>query len=111
MKTLIGQTLISMTLTLALLAVAPASFAAGPSKRVEFNDLNLERPADVAILYERIQEAARKVCETRSTPWEMYQDKVIEECIKDTVDAAVEDVNYYALTALHKGQRESVAGR
>ena len=111
MKTLIGKTLTTMTLTLALLAVAPATFAAGPGKRVDFADLNLERPADVAILYERIQEAARKVCKTRSTPWEMYQDKVVEECIKDTVDTAVKDVNYFALTALHKGERENVAGR
>ena len=111
MKTLTGQTLITMTLTLALLAAAPASFAAGPSKRVDFTDLNLERPADVAILYDRIQAAARKVCEKQSTPWEMYQGKVVEECIKVTVDAAVKDVNYFALTALHKGQSKDVAGR
>lgn len=112
MKTLIGKSLITLTLTIALAGVSSPSFGGQPSKKVNFSDLNLERPADVAILYQRIQEAARKVCEKKSTPWEMYQDKVIEECIQVTVDAAVKDVDYFALTALHKGRsRGDVAGR
>ena len=112
MKTLIGKTLVTITLMVGLAGVTIPTFAAQPSKTVNFSDLNLEKPADVAILYQRIQQAARRVCEKKSTPWEMYQDKVIEECIKVTVDAAVKDVDYFALTAMHKGQsRSDVAGR
>ena len=112
MKTFIEKTLITMTLTFALLGVNQPSFAGGPGKRDDFTDLNLKQPADVAILYERIQEAARKVCEKDAAPYQMYRDKAIDECTRATVDATVEDVNFYALTALHKGQsRDDVAGR
>jgi UrcA family protein len=100
-----------MLLTLALLGVTSPSFAEETGKTVSYADLDLNNPADVAIVYERIQDAARMVCKDSSAPWDGQATKHFNQCMQDTVDAAVQDIDNFHLTALHEQIREDVAGR
>jgi UrcA family protein len=100
-----------MTLTTALLGATGPTFAEETGKTVSYADLDLGNSADVAIVYERIQDAARMVCRDSAAPWDGQGTKHFNQCFKDTVDTAVQDVNNFELTALHQRIRKEVAER
>jgi len=85
-------------------AALPASNA--PIERstaVRFGDLNLDRQADVATLYQRISAAADKVCASRVGLYDTllrYQG-----CVGETVHRAVGSVNRTALTEYYRQQQ------
>lgn len=111
MRILLGKYVIAMTLTSALLGVTVPSLAEETGKTVSYADLDLNNPDDVAVIYERIQDAARMVCRDSSAPWDGQRTKHFNQCLQDTVDAAVQDVDNFQLTALHQQVREDIAGR
>jgi UrcA family protein len=103
----------------ALLAFSQQSFAStqvtesGRTRTVSTVDLDLNRPAGVATLYERIQAAARAVCrevahdyrrETRSFASAAQR----QFSVTRAVDGAVADVGNVQLSALHRGTQERV---
>ena len=66
MRILPGKYVIAMTLTTALLGASGPSIAEETGKTVSYADLDLSNTADVIIVYERIQDAARMVCNDRT---------------------------------------------
>ena len=110
MKTYLKRPVITLTMCMALAALSCPSFAGKYFEKVNYADLNLEQPGDVAVLYERIQDAARAVCKDDTLIWG-YHRKALNRCIQRTVDLAVVRVDNTALTALHQGRSESVAKR
>ena len=69
---------------------------------VRFGDLNLSNPEGAAVLYQRIQRAARRACKD---PWASdysLPSTRTRKCIDDAVDIAVNTVNRTTLTAMHK---------
>jgi UrcA family protein len=82
---------------LTLCAVAPAGLAEAPSydarrEVVRFADLDLTRPAGAQDLYDRIQYAAREVCETY---YRLGRDR---GCIDQAIARAVAEVGAPLLT-------------
>jgi UrcA family protein len=111
MKTHLKRSVIVMALSIALLGLSSPSFAGGYHRAVNYSDLNLDQPGDVAVMYERIQDAAKTVCRLDKSSWDGRVITHYRKCIQTVVDKAVHDVNHDTLTALHQGQNESAAKR
>lgn len=88
------------------LSASQANFAAPaveddvPMKQVKYADLNLSRPADVAVLYGRIEGAASLVCETYSSR-DLARNLRYRHCLTGAVDRAVAEVHAPLLTQRH----------
>ncbi|MBB5517803.1 UrcA family protein [Amphiplicatus metriothermophilus] len=86
----------------AIAAITALSSSALADVRVRFDRDALDDPAEVAALYERIEEAARKVCR------EARRDGVLGHytlrgCVKDKIAEGVAAVDSPALTAYAEG--------
>jgi UrcA family protein len=78
------------------------------SKAVRFDDLNIDKPAGIKVLYHRINAAAHEVCEL---PGSAFRSQEAEQrCVKQAVDDAVRAVNLTALNALRFGGEIHLAG-
>jgi UrcA family protein len=83
-------------------AAMPAGAADAPvSITVKYDDLNLSRPAGVNALYNRIQAAARTVCEPLSSQSHL-QSPAYMGCFSDAVSDAVQKVGQPALSSLYQ---------
>jgi UrcA family protein len=69
---------------------------------VRFSDLNLDRPADVAKLYQRIATAADRVCGPRSLTGSYSKTSIYQSCYSDAVAQAIARVNQAPLTAYYE---------
>ena len=87
---------------------APHAFAAkgdfekGSSVKVKFADLNLGTAEGVQVLYQRIEKAARRVCNEDAEPGDPRWHSHWRYCYKTAVANAVRDVNNQWLTAMHQ---------
>jgi len=111
MKTPIAGIVCSVMLGIASLVPASPAVAADYGKKVTFDDLDLDQPADVRAMYERIRAAARFVCRHDLYPWDGQWASHYKNCIEGAVDKAVRNVNNVSLTALHEGKTRRVASR
>jgi UrcA family protein len=68
--------------------------------RVRYADLDLSKPEDVSILYKRISRAARDNCGADGAAWD-GRTSLMEKCIGQTIEDAVNRINKPLLTALH----------
>jgi UrcA family protein len=81
-----------------------------PQKIVKFGDLNLNHPAGVKTLYDRLSAAAGAVCHaTPSTPY-MLGSKALRKCVQEALDRAVTDINNHNLTAYYTQRTGRRAG-
>lgn len=71
-----------------------------PIKQVNYADLNLTRPGDVALLYRRIEGAAALVCEVYSSR-DLARNLRFRHCLAGAIDRAVADVHAPLLTQRH----------
>ncbi|WP_187266132.1 UrcA family protein [Alkalisalibacterium limincola] len=71
--------------------------SAEQTAQVEFDDLNLDRTADLFTLEDRVQEAAERVCKELA---ELYPDgePSTEVCVRRATDDAMAQVRYTART-------------
>jgi UrcA family protein len=69
---------------------------------VQFADLNLDRPADVAALYERINVAAEQVCHQRTLNGSYVISSRYARCVSDTIETTVGRINRASLTGFSK---------
>ena len=79
---------------------------------VSYADLNLSRPADARVLYQRLRGAAARVCVEVPT-YELARSAAYRRCFQAALDRAVADVHSPALSAIHDSARsgpEKVAG-
>jgi UrcA family protein len=72
---------------------------------VHFKDLDLNRPHDVARLYNRITIAADRVCGPRSLTGSNYKTADYESCYADAVARAVAHVDQPSVTSYYRQQR------
>jgi UrcA family protein len=80
-------------------ADSPPAVGFQNSSVVRFEDLNLNRPRDVARLYNRIALVADKVCGPRSLSGSYSKSADYASCYADTLAQAVAHVDQPALTA------------
>jgi UrcA family protein len=90
---------------IALATLAPAGTAlADPgeplTRKVEFGDLNLERPDGIARLYARLEGAAEAVCHPLNGS-SLRERMLWRDCVSDAVGNAVAELDRPALTARH----------
>jgi UrcA family protein len=102
------RTLIAAALALLICGAEGALFAAGASAAevrslsVRYADLDLERPADVARLYQRIRGAAENVCGPRLLTGLNVPSPDYRRCFAAAVAQAVARVDRPALSAYHQ---------
>jgi UrcA family protein len=88
-------------------AVPAADAPIERSTAVRFADLNLDRQADVATLYQRISAAADQLCASRVGLYDtLYR---YQGCVSETVHKAVGSVNRAALTEYYRQQQSPEA--
>jgi len=110
MKTYRKQSLIAIAFVVIFSGFSNPSFADGFSKKIGYSDLDLDQPANVAVLYERINKAANTVCTDTTAIWG-YHRRNFNRCFEKTVTKAVSGINNDALTALHQGLVTKVVKR
>ena len=69
---------------------------------VRFGDLNLERPAGVAVLYRRLKLAAKHVCGEPEHPGSAIISVAWRACVTQAVERAVVKVDRPVLTAYYR---------
>ena len=75
----------------------------GTAMKVSFSELNLEKEGGAIILYQRLQIAARQVCNVRTLTVKGSLREVAEKkaCYRDTLDVAVSQIDNQYLNKLH----------
>jgi UrcA family protein len=100
----------AIAMVLACVLAASNAFAGDEarSETVKFQDLNVDTPAGVETLYNRIHSAARRVC-AESDPVAVWG---VENCIRKAEGKAISDLNLPGLTAYYRtkngGKREAL---
>ena len=92
-------------------ADSPPAVAFQHSSVVRFEDLNLNRPRDVARLYNRIALVADKVCGPRSLSGSYSKSADYASCYADTLARAVAHVDQPSLTAYFQQRWTEPASR
>jgi UrcA family protein len=81
------------------------------AQAVSYHDLDLSRPVDAAVLYERIGQAAAQVCEAFDGSQASRQ-RLRQQCIDEAIATTVARVNDANLTARHHTEyRVRIAAR
>lgn len=101
MTTILSVILLSLTFA--------ANLASAGGRTVDASDLDLRKPADAVILYERIQLAARMVCQTESASWDAQVVRTYNRCKSAVIEDAIARFNQPLLTAIHEGTVDKVA--
>jgi UrcA family protein len=74
---------------------------------VKYADLDLNRPADVKTLYQRIRHAAYGACGQRELTGSHSALPSWQQCVRDAVEQAVARLDRPALTAYHRDHSEA----
>jgi UrcA family protein len=98
-------------LPLAVPQVAAAANA--PSVAVSYRDLDLSKPADARVFYQRLQRAAEDVCMAPPT-YELARHAAYERCVQVTLRDTIASVNSTALAQVaarmsHGSDQASIA--
>jgi UrcA family protein len=92
--------------TTGLLIAAPAMAASSPDEfevRVRYGDLDIEQAAGVRVLYDRLQHASARACETGSYRelGSLQRVRDAQACYVTVLDSLVAGIDSKALKALH----------
>ncbi len=106
---LLGTTAMALSLGVAHTYAATPDDKA-PTHVVRYGDLDLSQPSGAQRLYERIQIAARLVCDNPMLP-ALSEVPVYEACVKKAVSQAVEQVGSARVTQIHEAATQRDADR
>jgi len=104
--TIVAASIFALALSAPSIAAAEADAGLkGTAKKVSYSDLNLEKEEGATILYQRLQVAARQVCNVRTFTVKGSLQEVAEKnvCYRDTLDAAVSQLDNQHVNKLHAG--------
>jgi UrcA family protein len=107
-KIILGTVATSVLACSGVYAAAASADVINGQTTVSFADLSLDRSADVAVLYERINLAAQQVCHQRALNGAYVVSSGYERCVTDTVGKAVARVNLAPLTTFSQQQRKQM---
>lgn len=95
--------------TLSLFAVQAnaASEIFSPSKRVDFQDLDLSSDKDAKRLYQRLRLAASEVCVGYPDTRVLNRNTARGRCQHNAIEAAIEAIGHPNLSALHAEKSET----
>ena len=76
----------------------------GRSEKVNYADLDVRKEEGAEVLYRRLQQASKRVCDVDSNSvGSVRQLSENRLCYRETLDRSVAKVNNPALTAIHEG--------
>ncbi len=106
---LAGMVIASALLTASTVLYADDATVQRPARSttVQFGDLSLATPNDVAALYHRINLAAKRVCGSRAFTGIYYTLPEYRSCVADAVRNAVASVNRPSLTEFYRQQQST----
>jgi UrcA family protein len=103
LRIMLGTIAASSVLLMSAAYADDSSIAASHGRAVvHLGDLNLDRPADVAAMYERINDAAEQVCHQRALNGSYVISPGYERCVTDTVEKVVAGINREPLTSFSR---------
>jgi UrcA family protein len=73
---------------------------------IHLGDLKLDRPADVAVMYQRINLAAEQVCRQRALNGSDVISPAHAHCVADTVEKVVANIDRAPLTAFSRQHKQ-----
>lgn len=99
------------TLAIAALAVPALSGAGEPQKaekvsvKVSYEDLNIHSKAGARVLYGRLKNASKEVCDVRPLKelGTLQHSAQVQECYEEALSEAVKDIDSEALQDIHAG--------
>jgi UrcA family protein len=101
MTTAIRHALLAVLLSSLTAVAAAAGVSDEPLKRtVTFADLDLTHASGVAVLYRRIEFAAKEVCEPMMAN-DLHSVMISRRCVEEAIARAVGDVNAPSLTSYY----------
>jgi UrcA family protein len=71
---------------------ANAAEPTAPTRVVRYNDLNLNKPTDVAVLYKRIHNAAEQVCGNTNSR-QLVEAMAAKACVRDAVYTSIHSMD------------------
>ncbi len=105
----VGATLVTATLLQATI-ISTASAAEAPTQRaISLRGLDLKRPTDVAVLYDRIREAAESVCGSDPVTGSHLRSDAQRRCVAASIDSAVATIDKAPLSAYHRQAKAGTA--
>jgi UrcA family protein len=104
-KSLLG-TLATSSFLLGLLAPAAQADSRHDQTTIHLGDLRLDRPGDVAVMYQRINLAAEQVCRQRALNGADVISPAYAHCVADTVETVVGHIDRAPLTAFSRQQKQ-----
>lgn len=123
MNAVITKSAVPMTLAVATLAVATLgqagvahaesidrSLGSVPSITINYTALDISKPQGLQVLYARLKDAARSVCDLDNAPRNLARMRNAKACYQSTLDNAVRQVNRPTLTAMHRAKKRPALG-
>lgn len=106
---LVGLGLLAIGATVVQASFVSTAFAGVPAGQqvVRLGDLDLNKSADVARLYRRIQAAAESACGAEPVTGSHLLSSSQRSCVEKAVGTAVARVHNEQLSALHQGKSNS----
>jgi UrcA family protein len=96
----------AMLVASALLGSIAQADARQDRTAIQLADLNLDRPADIAVMYERINLAAEQVCRQHALNGSDVVSPAYGHCVADTVEKVVGKINRAPLTAFSRQRKQ-----
>ena len=90
----------------ALVATAAQADARPDQTSIHLGDLRLDRPADVAVMYQRINLAAEQVCRQHALNGADVVSRGYGYCVADTVEKVVSNINRAPLTNFSRQNKQ-----
>ncbi|MEJ0023543.1 MAG: UrcA family protein [Alphaproteobacteria bacterium] len=94
-------------ITASVLTLAAAAPAFAESVHIPYDRTTITDPAAAAALYQKVSDAAKTMClnDLNETRWMLDKQRVLDECVTDTVSDAIRLSREPALKAYHQAVR------
>lgn len=84
--------------------------SSAPTIKVSYAELDINKPRGLAVLYSRIEHAAKIVCGVDETRRELSRGRLAKACYSTAMDDAVRQINRPTLTAFHRAKTRATVG-
>jgi UrcA family protein len=84
--------------------------SSAPTIKVSYAELDINKPRGLEVLYNRIERAAKIVCNVEFSAKELARGRQAKACYQTAMDDAVRQINRPTLTALHRAKTRASFG-
>jgi UrcA family protein len=84
--------------------------SSAPTMKVSYAELDINKPRGLAVLYSRIEHAAKIVCGVNESRRELARTRQAKACYTTAMDDAVRQIDRPTLTAFHRAKTRATLG-